>query len=77
MVKCTDFQNIYQVLFPDGFDSLLSVNYCRFNLVQICHDLSLLVGDLNLLDFYKLLDLLRVGLLFLSLLLVFHLRKIG
>ena len=75
MVKCTHLQNVYQVLFPDGLNSLLSVNHCRFDFVQICHDLSLLVGNLNLLDFHKLLDLLRVGLLLLSLLLVFHLRK--
>jgi hypothetical protein len=63
------------MLLSDGLDGLLGVDNGGFDLVEVSHDLGLLVGNLDLLDFQQFLDLLRVSLLLLCFLLVFHLIK--
>ena len=51
-----------KVLLLDSFDSLLGVNNGRFHLLQICHNLLLLLGDFDLLLLQQFLDLLGLGL---------------
>ena len=76
MPNCKNSKHIYyQVLFPDRLDCLLGVNDGRLDLVEVSHDLRLLVCDFDLLNLQQFLDLLGVRFLLLGFLLVFHLKQ--